>query len=101
VRFRYGFATFAVAFSPDGKKVAAGGAGDGLCVWDAATGQELHRFPQPGDLHSVAFSPDGKTLAASGKPVILRDVASGKELLKLDGHSNWVLRVAFSPDGKV
>ncbi|MDZ8090213.1 MAG: WD40 repeat domain-containing protein, partial [Nostoc sp. DedQUE12b] len=50
----------------------------------------------------VAFSPDGKTIAsASGdKTVKLWNAATGKEIITLNGHSDYVFSVAFSPDGK-
>ncbi len=51
---------------------------------------------------SVAFSPDGKT-ALSGSfdhTARLWDLATGREIRKLEGHSKEVTSVAFSPDGK-
>ena len=50
---------------------------------------------------TVAFSPDG-TLLATGEArgeVRVWDVATGKPLLVLPGHTAWVRSVAFSPDG--
>ncbi|MBD2415699.1 WD40 repeat domain-containing protein, partial [Nostoc calcicola FACHB-3891] len=49
-----------------------------------------------------AFSPDGKTIASAGadNTVKLWNAATGKEIITLNGHSNWVYSVAFSPDGK-
>ena len=54
-----------VAFSPDGKILAAGGDDATMRLWDVATGQQIGS-PLTGDtgaIISVAFSPDGKTLA--------------------------------------
>ena len=53
-------------------------------------------------VEDVAFSPDGRTLALASREgtVQLWDVASGKTLAVLKGHSSAVRRVAFSPDGR-
>ncbi len=50
----------------------------------------------------MAFSPDGKTLAMASRErnVQLWDVATGKILETLKGHSSAVLAVVFSPDGR-
>ena len=63
-------AVASVAFSPDGKTLAAGygvGGGGGVVLWDVAARKRLVDEPLPvkeGAVWSVAFSPDGKTLAA-------------------------------------
>ena len=51
---------------------------------------------------AVAFSPDGKVLATGEKDgrVRLWNVITGKELLTLRGHSNWVNSVAWSGDSQ-
>lgn len=51
---------------------------------------------------SVRFSPDGKVLAVGGyREARLVDPASGKTIVTLPGHSNYVRSLAFSPDGKL
>jgi WD40 repeat protein len=49
----------------------------------------------------LAFSPDGRHIlsGSNDKTVRLWDVASGKELTRLDGHTEGVSNVCFSPDG--
>src|ERR1700730_6583678 len=53
------------------------------------------------ETHDVALTADGKTLARAGYGRLdLWDVASGKKLHTLTGHTAPLLRVKFSPDGK-
>ncbi|MHB1424185.1 MAG: sigma-70 family RNA polymerase sigma factor [Gemmataceae bacterium] len=101
VRWRHGFLIKALAYSPDGKKIAAVTDGLALTLWDAATGKALCRFPNFTQFKRLAFSPDGKMIAAADNPdCYLWDVATGKEVRRLKGHQNVVRGVAFSPDGK-
>jgi WD40 repeat protein/serine/threonine protein kinase/DNA-binding XRE family transcriptional regulator len=56
-----------------------------------------------GELESVKLSPDGKYVAATAgdvKGAALWDVATGKLLRTFSGHTDGVIRLAFSPDGK-
>ncbi len=56
----------AIAFSPDGQRIATAGGDGSLKVWDAATGQLKRTFKGEGKSQfAVAFSPDGKSLAGA------------------------------------
>jgi WD40 repeat protein len=62
-----------VAFSPDGRLLAAAGTDGVVRLSNLATGTELRRVGGPGDrLTGVAFSPDGRLLAASGTDADIR-----------------------------
>jgi RNA polymerase sigma factor (sigma-70 family) len=91
-----------VALSPNGKFVAAGGAGEEVDLWDAESGKHVASLQGPERMtRGVAFSPDSKTVAAAaddGK-VYLWDAQTGQRKETLAGHEAEVFAVAFSPDG--
>ena len=107
----------AVAFSPDGKTLAAG-LSDPVGVttrrsqvvfWDVAARRRLAEDPLrvEGRLSNVTFSPDGRTLAAGfnspfGDGVVLWDVAARKRVAgsPVSLEEGNVLELAFSPDEK-
>jgi hypothetical protein len=95
-----------LAFSPDGRRLVAGGNNASIRVWDVTTGKELGQLKQKSSVGAVAIRSDGKQgdiLAVSllGDPEIhLWDVAAGKETRRLNGHRGWVQVLAFSADGR-
>jgi RNA polymerase sigma factor (sigma-70 family) len=95
-----------LAYTPDGKTLAASDAGTAIRFLDSATGKEIRRIEVPGHgFTSFAIAPDGRTMvtADSRSSVLwLWEVATGKELRQLTGDKDRVgiPAVAFSPDGK-
>jgi WD40 repeat protein len=75
----------AVAFSPDGMRVATGGADNNSRIWDLRNGQQLLPIPHDGAVVAVAFNGDGTRLATAGPDNIARiriwNTANGKLLL--------------------
>jgi WD40 repeat protein len=92
----------ALAFHPDGNRLASAGADRTIRIWDSAAGNlpsilEGHTAP----LFTLTFSPDGSQLASAGADRTIRiwDAATGRLLRELGGHTHWVMGLAFSPDG--
>jgi WD40 repeat protein len=93
----------ALAFSPDGSRIASAGADGIIQIWDpAGIAEKLVLRGHIGQVTAIAFSPDGKRIASGGtdKTVKLWDTTAGHELVTLAGHVNVVSAVAFSPDGR-
>jgi WD40 repeat protein len=93
----------AVAFGPDGNKLAVADSGGTVRLWDVARRKQLGQLEgPPKNPNAVAFSPDGNTLAVTGsdRTVRLWDVDTQNELGQLNvPEDTSVTGVAFSSDG--
>jgi WD40 repeat protein len=113
-----------VVFTPDGKQALSGSFDKTVRLWEVETGKEVRCFSgHTGEVFGVAISPDGKrAVSCSGSlgpinndpnppvnpplpgpgdfSVRLWDLTTGQEIRRFDGHTNAVLSVAFSPNGK-
>jgi WD40 repeat protein len=104
---------YAVAMSPDGKTIAAGGWDAyaerrqtvGVYLFDASSGAMTARL---GDFENVidhlAFSPDGRTLAATlggGGGLRLLDLKSGSEIAADKDYGKASNGATFGPDGRL
>src|SRR5262245_13194399 len=115
-----------VSFAADGKALITAGRDNTIRLWDLATGKELRRLvaPRPGAAmpprkidkadvmelmgggqstgdFSVALSANGKILALGTSNIIqLHDVASGKELHRLEGAPAGLASLVISPDSQ-
>ncbi|MER6831989.1 hypothetical protein ABT352_38785 [Streptosporangium sp. NPDC000563] len=95
---------YSVAFTRDGKTLAAGGDDGTVRLWNVTTRRKRGNplTGHEGQVYSVAFTWEGKTLASGGEDGTVRlwDVATGRETAQLAGHKGPVLSVAFTRDGK-
>src|SRR5262249_53905083 len=102
-------AVFSLAFSPDGRRLAAAGIQAGgpkpflVKVWDANTGQEAFTIPpQPGAIRAMGFSPARRCLALGRNDGIVKlwDAATGLEIGLVGRHDHVVRGLAFRRDGR-
>ena len=68
----------AIAFSPNGKYLAAGGADSTIRVWEAQNFSLLQTMRgNSGAITSLAFNPNNAWLAATGSGITIWDVTTG------------------------
>ncbi|HWW74844.1 MAG TPA: WD40 repeat domain-containing protein, partial [Pyrinomonadaceae bacterium] len=95
----------ALAFSPDGAKLAsAGGLSDEIYLWGVQTGRLLRRLKgHSREVKLLSFSPDGAVLASGSDDgtIKLWSVAAGRLLRTLKGKDLTISTVAFNSDGTV
>jgi WD40 repeat protein len=95
---------YTIAYSPDGRFLAAAGFADKVWVFDADEGKLLRELSGPGtDIRAISFSPDGTRMAAAGRAGLVRiwDAASGQPISDVQVSSRRICALAYSPDGKL
>jgi WD40 repeat protein len=91
----------AMAFSPDGKRLASGGLFGGLQVRDLSSGK---KYPGPEIIAwCLAYHPGGKLIATGARDgaITLWDADSLNPRKTLKGHTDKVWALSFSSTGKL
>jgi len=92
----------ALAFSSDGRSLAASGFDSIARILDAGDGAETARIPLSDFARTLAFSGDGRWVASDSDDGSVRvfDSRTGRELWRI-AHANSVGSVTFSPDARL
>jgi len=99
-RLRLGESARAMAFSPDGNYIAAGG-GNTVRIWDVESGKQIARLKlelETGPVHTLAFSPDGSRIVVAhddvDSVVEIWDIQSGQKILVVSNRQQKNLNYA-------
>lgn len=90
-----------LAFSKDGKKVAAASSGL-IMIWDLDRAQMMQKISRPGlDVRSLDFAPNGQSVVAGAFDgyAYVFDVDTDWMIAKSPPHDSGVMSAAFSQDG--
>src|SRR5204862_42392 len=93
----------AVAWSPDGRRIASGSSDGTAQVWNAADWCHVYTYRGHSDgVVAVAWSPDGRRIASGSSDGTAQvwNAADGSNPYTYQGQSFDVDAVAWSPDGK-
>ncbi|HVU66186.1 MAG TPA: WD40 repeat domain-containing serine/threonine-protein kinase [Ktedonobacteraceae bacterium] len=94
----------ALAWSPDGDRLASAGEDRQVQVWQALTGKHLFTYKNhTRTINALAWSPDNQQLASAGNDhsVQIWQARSGQSITHYQGHSHWIQAISWSADGKL
>ena len=94
----------ALAFSPDGNRLASAGADGSVKIWEVESAKQFVAIEaHAGSVNAVVFAPNGESFATAGADKtfkIWKVNNPDKPALTSPEHKGPVLAVAFSSDGK-
>ena len=92
----------ALVWRPDSQEVLSGGADGRIILWNTVDLTAIAQWnPGIGPISALAISPDGlKAAAGANNSLILFEFEQGQISNKLQAHTDEILDLTFSPDGK-
>jgi WD40 repeat protein/serine/threonine protein kinase len=97
------FGILAVAFTPDGTRLACSGAEGSINLWKAASGERLATLPyHVAKVYGIAFDVEGKRMVSTSAPntVAIWDLVALGKPRPLVGHQYYVFKAVFSGDAR-
>lgn len=94
---------YALAWSPDGRRIASGGLDRMVQVRETMTGvSSLIYRAHASSISALAWAPDGHSIASASldKTIQVWNALNGERLSTYDEHSGMIYALAWSPDGK-
>lgn len=94
---------FSAAYSPDGRRIVAGGMDDTASVWNVdGSGKPIVFRGHTSDVFCTAWSSDNKHIATASfdKTIRVWNADGSGDPVILKGHEDDIYTVEFSPDGK-
>ncbi len=94
---------YALAWSPDGRRIASGGLDRTVQLRETMTGVSTLTYRgHASSISALAWSPDGQYIASASldKTIQIWNTTSGTRNMTYDGHSGMIYALAWSPDGK-
>jgi WD40 repeat protein len=92
-----------IAFSPDSQFLLSSHPGGVVKEWSLANGEStVFTVPSASWVRAIVYSPDGTQIAVNDENnVILWDAKTKEQIAVLEGHTDSVSLLAYSPDGTV
>jgi len=105
---RHGARVVGAVFHPSGEWLISADTSGIIYVWQVKDGALLQTIKTPSPINDFALSPDGAVVVtAHGSEMAVRDMVirfyntqSGELIREVKALKDWVLSVAFSPDGR-
>lgn len=94
----------ALAWSPDGKSLAAAGEEpDQISIWPVLTQQAVSTYKvHARRIQALAWSPTRRLLVSGGNDSVARVWRPGSSVYQeYTGHTHWIQALAWSPDGQL
>lgn len=96
-------AIYAIAWSPDRRRIAYGGHERVVEVRGTTTGAStLHYHEHLGSITAIAWSPDGRNIASASldRTIQVWNAMTGERITTYEGHTGMISTLEWSPDSK-